>query len=378
MESQENVSVDAFIQTVPRIWQTLQDKVARMVVQLEGKSPHATNGKQYDDQPLDVWTSGFWPGMLWIMYDMTSNEHYRDKAWNWDEKIEQCFLRTNRFHHDVGFQFLSTSVIKYKLTGDADARRRALFAANFLAGRFNLAGQFIRAQNDDKIGRSIIDTTMNLSILYWASEESSDPRFKQIATAHAKTILQHFVREDGSVRHVIRFNPETGEYAESIAGQGFAPESAWSRGQAWAIYGLANVSRYTGDRAYLNTAQKVANYFISALPEDAVPYWDFHVPNPTVEPRDSSAAACAASGLIEIANQLPEVEAKSYMEAACRILESLTHRYAEWDDPDYEGILLGGTGHKPAGRQIDVSLIYGDYFYLESIAKLMGWKNRIY
>ncbi|MFC5450060.1 glycoside hydrolase family 88 protein [Paenibacillus aestuarii] len=365
---------------LPEVWETLQVKVDRMISQIGSKSPHvAKEDGLYDDMRIDWWTSGFWPGILWILHDMTGKEHYKDAAWSWDEKLEQASVRQNNFHHDVGFQYLPTAVIKHKLTGDAEGLRRGLQAANFLAGRFNLAGQFLRAWNQDKIGWSIVDSTMNLSILFWASEMSEDPRFAQIAKAHADTVVDKFVRADGSVNHILSFDPATGELIESLGGQGAGPQSAWSRGAAWALHGLANVYRYTGDERYLRAAQRVAHYFLACLPEDSVAAWDFRAADSLDgEPRDTSAASCAASGLIELASFLPGAEGNLYRQSAERILLSLTQHYGTWDRPEHEAILLEGTGNKPAGQNVNVSLIYGDYYYVEAIAKLLGWEQRIF
>jgi unsaturated chondroitin disaccharide hydrolase len=327
--------------TFSDLWDNLQVKVNRMITQLEGKSPHkAADDGIYDDMRRDWWTSGFWPGILWIMYDVTGKEHYRNEAWNWDEPFEQCMVKDSNLHHDVGFQFLPTAVIKHKLSGDADGRRRGLQAANFLAGRFNIAGNFIRAWNPiqnkeawnfHNTGWAIIDSMMNISLLFWASDEINDPRFSHIAKAHADTVLEHFIREDGSVCHICSFNPETGEFIESIGGQGFGPVSAWSRGAAWALYGMANTYRYTGELRYLHAAKKVAHFFIASLEEDYIPLWDFRVSNRHNEPRDTAAASCAASGLLEIAALVPQTEAGIYEHAAKCILNSLTEHYGTWD-----------------------------------------------
>ncbi len=360
------------------VWQELRAKIDWMIGALGDRSPHYSAGT-YDDMRLDWWTSGFWPGILWILYDQTGEERYRNQAWDWDRRIADCFIRENNFHHDVGFQFLSTAVIKYKLTEDAEARRRALLAATFLAGRFNPVGRFLRAWNqEERAGWSIIDTMMNLSLLFWAADEFHDPRFRQIALAHADTALRHFIREDGTVNHIVRFDPETGAALEAIGGQGYGPDSAWSRGQAWAIYGMANVFRYSGDLKYLRAGQRVAHYFLAALPEDKVPYWDFRLPSFQGEPRDSSAAACAASGLLEIAGCLPEAEGRLYRESAEAILESLAANYAMFHLPEYQGVLRGATGNKNTNMAVDVSLIYGDYFFVEAVAKRRGWKHRIF
>ncbi|SDM03120.1 unsaturated chondroitin disaccharide hydrolase [Paenibacillus sp. OK060] len=360
------------------VMQKLENKLPEMKKNIGDKCPHfvGDDGK-YDNINTDWWVSGFWPGMLWIMYDMTGEESYRDAAWSWDETLEQWFIRpTGELHHDVGFQFLSTAVIKHKITGDEDALRRGLEAANFLAGRYNPAGKFIRAWNEDKYGWAIIDCMLNISLLFWASEVTGDPRYKHIAISHAETTMQYGVREDGSTKHILSFDPEDGRYIECFGGQGYAPESSWSRGTSWGLYGFANTYRYTQDERFLNTAKRIAHYFIAALPEDHVPYWDFRLPTLDDQSRDSSAAAIAASGLLELAATVPEGEKRLYADAAERILRSLTENYAVWDQPEHESILLHATGS--GNSFIDVSLIYGDYYYLEAIAKLNGWKHRVY
>ncbi|SFS86871.1 glycoside hydrolase family 88 protein [Paenibacillus sp. 453mf] len=362
------------------VWEQICRKVDAVLPRMADKCPHvAQSDGIYDDTRLDWWTSGFWPGILWIMHDMTGEQRYKDASWSWDERMERLFLTENRYDHDVGFQFLPTAVIKHTITGDKDGARRGLFAANFLAGRFNLKGNFIRAWKADKTGWSIVDTAMNLSLLFWAAKESQDPRFMHVAKAHADTVVRHFIREDGSAYHIVRFHPETGERADAIGGQGAAPDSAWSRGAAWALYGMTNAYTHTGDESYLRAAQRVANFFIAHLPEDGVPYWDFRADEEEGGiPRDSSAGACAASGLIDLAGHLPDQEGRGYLAAAERILGSLYQSYGTWDNSAHEGMLLQGTGNRPADENVNVSLIYGDYFFVEATAKLNGWKHRIF
>lgn len=363
------------------VWARIVPKIDRMIGRIGNKTPHAAKADgKYDDTPIDWWTSGFWPGILWIAYDMTGDSRYKEAAWPWDERLERLMTQPNRYHHDVGFQFLPTAVIKHSLTQDEDALRRGLLAANFLAGRFNLRGGFLRAWNGDhQRGWSIVDTAMNLSLLFWAAKTGGDPRFAHIAAAHADTVVRSFIREDGSTNHIVVFDPETGECKETLGGQGDAPDSGWSRGAAWALYGMANAGRYTGNAGYLRAAQRVAHYFIAHLPEDGVPHWDFRPESPAEdEPRDSSAGACAASGLLELAELLPEKAGRAYREAAERLLLALDRRCGTWDDAGHEAILRHGTGNKPAGENVDVSLIYGDYFFVEAIAKLNGWRHRVF
>ncbi|MFC5447050.1 glycoside hydrolase family 88 protein [Paenibacillus aestuarii] len=368
------------------LWAAIEAKIDQMINQIGRKIPHvAKEDGIYDDTKSDAWTSGFWPGILWLMYDITGKEHYKTAAWNRDLQIEENFIRASNLHHDVGFQFLPTAVIKYKLTGDADARRIGLEAANFLAGRFNLAGRFIRAWNngvrawqEGNTGWSIIDCMMNLPLLMWAAEELQDPRFKHIALAHAETAMANFIREDGSVRHICCFDPETGKFTQELGGQGDSPGSAWSRGTAWALYGFSVMYRLTGQTRYLDAAKRVAHFFIANVEKDGVPLWDFRVKDRQAEPRDSSAAAIAASGMIDISKQVPPSEAGLYLREAKRIVETLTCQYATWHLPEHEAILLQGTGNKPHDLNVNVSLIYGDYYYVEAVAKLKGWKNSIF
>jgi unsaturated chondroitin disaccharide hydrolase len=362
------------------ILKKLEEKVERMVDQIGDKSPHVARADGvYDDMPHVWWTSGFWPGLLWVLYDMTENEKFKSAAMHWDEELQKCLSKHPvGMDHDVGFQFLLTAVIKHEILENESSLGIGMEAANYLAGRYNPVGKFIRAWNGDKTGWAIIDCMMNLSLLFWASRVTGDPRYKHIATLHADTILEHGVREDGSVCHILSFDPETGEFIESIGGQGNAPDSAWSRGNAWAVYGFANTYRHTGDSRYLNAAKRVANHFIAGLPEDHVPYWDFRLDSIENEPRDSSAAAIAASGLLEIAEMVPSHERRIYADAATNILASLTENYGTWDQPEQQGILLEGTGNKPVNENINASLIYGDYYYVEAIAKLNGWKRRIF
>lgn len=212
---------------------------------------------------------------------------------------------------------------------------------------------------------------MNLPLLYWASEVTHDPRFKHLAMEHADTVLKEFVRPDGSVHHIVSFDPETGERIEALGGQGYAPESAWSRGNAWAIYGMALSYRYTGEDRYLQAAKKVSHFFLANLPWDSIPYWDFRAPWTETTPRDSSAAACAASGLMEISLTVPEFERKLYYDAAIRITRSLYENYGAWEQ-DEEGLIIKGTGNYPVNSNVHVPIIYGDYYFMETLAKLRG------
>jgi len=264
-------------------------------------------------------------------------------------------------------------VASYKLTGNDKSRRRAMLAASTLASRFNIKGQFIRAWNGDKTGWVIVDCLMNLPILYWASEQSKDPRFAFVAKAHADTAIRAVQRPDGSMNHIVHFDPETGEVVETIGGQGYGVGSSWSRGQAWALYGFALSHRYTKDERYLDAAKRVAHYFISNVYGDWIPAVDFRSP---AEPKlkDSTAGAIAAAGLLEIADKVPDFEKGLYRNAAVNMLQALDKECGAWDK-DEEGLLLKGSHsyhHNNPDIPASSPIIYGDYYFAEAVLRLKG------
>lgn len=339
--------------------------------------PHASRKGVYELAEPAWWTAGFWPGLLWLLYNDSRDEHLKALAEQCEETLDGVLDGYTRLDHDLGFMWTLTSVASYKLQGKEASKIRALKAANYLAARFNLKGRYIRAWNpwsegENNAGEAIIDCCMNMALLFWASATAGDPRYRHIAEAHMDTVLEHFIRPDGSVYHIVRFDPETGERVEGLGGQGYAPESAWSRGTAWAIYGLTLAYHHTGKQAYLDAAKRVAHFFLAQLPEDHVPYWDFRAPQEVRHIRDSSAGACAASGLLLLSDKVGSLEAASYRGAAVCILESLYRNYGSWDNGNEEGLILHGTGHYPNGQNIDVPLIYGDFFYVEGLARLRG------
>jgi unsaturated chondroitin disaccharide hydrolase len=357
---------------VNRAWRQTVAKTRKTGSRIGSGFPHVSINGQYDSAPPSWWTAGFWPGLLWLLYRDTKDEWFKQTAEQCEEKLDQVLDEFYGLHHDVGFMWSLTSVANYKLSGNEVSRKRALHAANILAGRFNPKGKFIRAWNDGPVtGWAIVDCMMNLCILYWASEATGDPRFKHIAMEHANMAAQHFIRKDGSSYHIVSFDPETGERIEAIGGQGYAAESAWSRGNAWALYGFTLSYLYTKEQAYLDTAKRLAHYFIANLPEDHVPFWDFRLPSLEGMPRDSSAGACAASGLLELAKLVPPDESRMYEQAGFRMVRSLYESYGAWDSEE-EGLIIGGTGNFPKNGNVDVPLIYGDYFFVEALAKLRG------
>ena len=311
------------------------------------------------------WTNGFWPGEMWAMYRMTGEEMYRAEAVRAEEMLDDAFRDYDHLHHDVGFMWLISSGANVRMTGDDAARKRTQLAANLLAGRFNPLG-FIRAWNGDCTGWAIIDCMMNLNLLYWASDYTGDPRFKRIAMTHADTAMKHFIRADGSSNHIVVFDPETMDVLDVPAGQGYAPGSSWSRGQAWALYGFALSYLHTGKRDYLDTACRVADYFIGQVKEDWIPRCDFCQPADD-DLKDACAGAVAACGLLELARI---TENQTYFDAAVCMLRAMDASCADWSAA-YPAILTNCTGSYH-GNDHNIAMNYADFYFMEAILKLQG------
>ncbi len=347
------------------------------------KIPYSTdeNGEHDDkrvgefrvDDGLQWWTNGFWGGMLWLMFQETGEEKYAEIARKSEVWMDECFARFHGLHHDVGFMWLPTAVADYRLTGDMEARRRGLHAANLLAGRFNPVGKFIRAWDDvgdeDTRGWAIIDCMFNIPLLYWAWEETKDPRYKHIAMMHADTVMENFIRPDGSSEHIVKFDPEVGGKLETYRGQGYAKGSAWTRGQTWALYGFMMSYIHTKKPEYLDTAKRVARYFIDHIPENYVIPVDFQQPaEPAYE--DSTAAAVAACGFIEMAKYVSEDEKDEYIQTALKLLKVLDKDKCDYSDAQ-DNFLNMCSGAYFNNKQ-NISIIYGDYYYIEALLKLKG------
>ena len=232
--------------------------------------PYTTENGQWKETRIGWWTNGFWPASMWQMYRMTGEELYREEALRTEQMLDGALRDFKNLSHDVGFMWLIQSGVRYALEKNPDSFDRTLFAAEMLAARFNPSG-FIRAWNGEgREGWAIVDCMMNLPLLYWASEETGDPRFRLIAMAHADTTIRHFVRPDGSCNHIVIFDPETGAFLDNPGGQGYESGSSWSRGQSWALYGFVLSYLHTGKQEYLNTAKRIANYFISQITDHRI------------------------------------------------------------------------------------------------------------
>lgn len=284
------------------VWKKLEGKLEAECGRLGTMMPYVPVNGSYEDmgekEPA-AWTNGFYAGMMWQMYHATGKADYKNTAAGIEERLDRVLAEYTKLDHDVGFLWLHTAVADYRLTGSERSRERGLHAAGILAGRYNPAGKFIRAWNGERAGVAIVDCLMNLPLLYWASEELHDSAYRQIAENHTDTALRYILRPDGSCNHMVEFDPQTGEYKDNPGGQGYESGSSWSRGQAWAIYGMALAYRYTKNQVYLDAAKRTAHYFCANLALTGyIPPIDFRAPK---EPAycDTTAGVCGACGLLD-------------------------------------------------------------------------------
>ena len=350
-----------------------------MTDQIE-KSGHILNPRTLDENgevvyvPYDDWTSGFFPGSLWYMYQLTGDDKWEKLAEKYTEALDSVQYLT--WHHDVGFM-AGCSYLNGMRFADKDYRSVIMQSAQSLSTRFRPNAGVIQSWDADKGWQAergwkcpvIIDNMMNLELLFEATALSGDSTFYNIAVKHADTTMAHHFRPDNSCYHVVDYDPETGEVRKRQTAQGYADESSWARGQAWALYGYTTCYRYTKDKKYLDQAQKVYNFIFNNknLPEDLVPYWDYDAPNIPNEPRDASAAACTASALYELDGYLP---GNHYKETADKIMESLgSPAYRAEVGTNGNFILMHSVGSIPHGQEIDVPLNYADYYFLEGLMR---------
>ncbi len=353
-----------------KIIRKIIDKTIKNADEIGIQYPYNEINGKYEMKEISFWTTGYYPGLMWQVYNVTKDEKLKRIAVEIEQNLDEILANNNVPGHDVGFVWLLTSGQQYKFNKNDECKRRLVQAATLLAGRFNIAGNYIRAWEsvdyDETVpGWAIIDCMMNIPLLFKVTEMTGDPRFSHIAKAHADTVLKYFVDDDGTVRHICRFNQETGEFMKPYKGQGYAPDSAWSRGTAWAIYGFAMAYRYTKDEKYLQASEKVSKFFISQIQDDFVPAWDFRAPNKEV--KDTSAGAIAASGMLELANFAEDKE--YYIETAEKMLSALYDNYSNFDNEN-QAMLSCATAYYSADENIEVGLIYADYYFVEAVCKL--------
>ncbi|MDE6408494.1 MAG: glycoside hydrolase family 88 protein [Anaeroplasmataceae bacterium] len=327
-----------------------------------------------------IWTTSFWTGILWLVYEYTNDDKYKIEAQKHSESFRQRidnYYNKNEEeaglnHHDLGFLYSLSTVADYKLTGSKRALETSLMAANLLSKRYIDKAKILQAWGDmndeNQRGRMIIDCNLNIPLLYFANEFKEDNEYYWMAYNHAKTASQYIIREDASTFHTFHMDTETGKPRFGSTHQGYSDDSCWARGQAWGIMGFPISYRYTKDLEFIDKAKCLANYFLNRLPKDYVCNWDLIFLGED-DQRDTSAAAIAAIGLLELSEFLPKTdETKTmYKNASLYIAKSLSEKYL---GDNLEGILKSGVYFYHGGLGIDEYVIFGDYFFVELLLRL--------
>lgn len=365
------------------------DQVRRLREEFPVGFPHGwTQGNRY--LPRDLygfavgsnvgWTTGFWTGLLWMAYELADDVAFADAARrhvsSFASRIQN---RIHVDHHDMGFLYTPSCVAAWRLTENSQAREAALAAADNLMNRFWPKAGIIQAWGDltdpEQRGRIIIDCLLNLPLLFWAASTTGNGAYIDAARSHLEKSRDHLVRPDASSFHTFHFDVTTGAPVRGSTAQGAADDSCWARGQAWGVYGFALNHRFAPGLGLIEVARRQADYFLDRLPSHGVAFWDLAYGEGSGEPWDSSASAIAVCGLFELASHLPDAAAARYRGEALRILGGLT-RHCSGAGTRSNALLLHGVYSKPHGKGIDEASLWGDYFYLEALARATrGWKG---
>lgn len=319
------------------------------------------------------WTSGFFPGTLWYLYELTGDQELLNYAREFTSRVEKEQYTTN--NHDVGFMIYCSFGNGYRLTGDEQYKKVMLQAAESLSTRYREKTGLIRSWDwNREVWKYpvIIDNMMNLELLEWASRNSDSTKYVRIARSHADVTMKHHFRNDYSCFHVVSYDPETGVPELKQTRQGFADESTWARGEAWALYGYVMMYRESADKRYLEQAKNIADFIVNhpRLPEDKIPYWDFDAPDIPAAKRDASAAAIMASALIELSTMMEGESSEKYLNTAEMQLKTLSSKeYFAEVGTNGHFILKHSVGDLPRNSEVDVPLTYADYYYIEALKR---------
>lgn len=360
-----------------RQWKT---RVARIAGALEDRFPHIYDPKRGEWITDGGWTEGFWTGILWWLALFTGDGEIEGRARYYTRLLAR--RKADFSDHDLGFLFDHSCVLENVVTGGEEMTGAALAAAERLSERFNPKGRYIRAHgalsDPERAGYAIIDTIMNLRLLFWAHRASGEGRYYEVARETALTIAREYIRDDGSSWQVVWFDPATGKVDRKGTLQGYGDDSCWSRGQAWGIYGFTQVYRYTGEVQFKEEALRLAGHFLGHLPADGVAFYDFDDPERPAVPRDTSAQAIAAAGLLALAELSVGGERQDVHAQAVRLLSPLTARYVVAAEASHQprGLLREACHFKARGEGVASEIVYGDYYLTEALMRYLsaaGW-----
>ncbi|WP_066219905.1 glycoside hydrolase family 88 protein [Formosa haliotis] len=323
------------------------------------------------------WCSGFWPGVLWYAYEFSGDEMLKLKAQEFTEPIKSIAY-SKATDHDIGFQVYCSFGNGFRLTGNQAYKNVMLAAADTLATLYNPQVGTIHSwpSKPQYPHNTIIDNMMNLELLFWASKNGGEKRLYDIAERHAEVTMKNLIRPDYSTYHLASFNDKTGEFIRGVAHQGYADDSMWARGQTWGIYGFAFSYRETGRKDFLEASIKLADKYLERLPDDGIPYWDFDDPKIPNAPKDASAAAIAACGMLELATLIEDHQLKEKYAKAAKYFITVLSSDAYLSKDTNDALLLHSTGHHPRNSEVDASIIYADYYFMEALLRLRAFEGQ--
>ena len=344
----------------------------------EKKLPRTYENNELKTVGYKSWVSGFFPGVLWYLYENDPTEELKRYAELYTSRVEPAKNMTST--HDLGFMLYCSFGNGLRLTGNDDYRKTLLQGSESLSTRFRPQVGCIRSWDwNQKVWEYpvIIDNMMNLELLFWAARNGGGQYLYDIACKHAETTMKHQFRKDYSCYHVAVYDTLDGHFIKGVTHQGLSDDSMWARGQAWAIYGYTMVYRETHDVRFLDFDRKVSDVYLSRLPEDMIPYWDFNAPElSSGEPKDASASAITASALLELSTYINDSDsAFFYRNKAVEMLQILSSpAYQARNKKD--AFLLHSVGHMNKGWEVDASISYADYYYLEALVRLKRLKEK--
>lgn len=334
----------------------------------------------------DNWECGMYTGCIWLAYEITGDKFFRDIA----EKQLASFKRRidekiGMDDHDVGFVYSPSCVAAYKLTGNEQARQYALDAVKyFYEHSYSKEGKFIirlhKMWNEGAGCRTMMDSLMNAPLLFWAAKETGNEEYYNAAVEHNKTTMKYLVRDDASTFHHYQFDPQTAKPVKGLTFQGYSDDSCWSRGHSWGVYGFPIAYTYCKDEELIKTHKAVTYYMLNTLPNDNITYWDYVFTQGSDEPRDSSAGAISVCGMLEMSKHIPDdVEDKNiFTNASAQMMDALIDKCTGEKEYEYDGLICHVTHAKPFGFAIDECAVYGDYFYMEALARYLNPNRKMY
>lgn len=336
----------------------------------EFPSACTTEGK-YRIKPNDDWTNGFWTGILWICYEYSGELIFKQVAEkNCDDFRKRLEKNIVLDHHDIGFLYVPSLVAQYKITGNHQSREYAIQAADKLIERFQQKGQFIQAWgalDDDDEYRFIVDSLINLPLLYWANMETGEAKYKKIADLHYKTVIKYGIRDDNSTHHTFYFEREGGSTVGGKTAQGFSDESCWARGQAWVVLGSILNNKYQNNSDNYEIFSRLYSKYYECLPKDLIPFWDLVFDENSNQYHDASTAPIIVNALLERNNQVKD---DKFMDDALKMVNSLIDNYSSKYNIKSQGLLDYGVYAYSIIKGINESNLWGDYFYLECLFKI--------